>query len=55
MAWIDLIKAYDMTPQMWMIKRLKMYKITDKIKNLITDSREITWVELIAGEKHWKR
>ena len=29
MAWIDYKKAYDMSPQSWMINCLKMYKISD--------------------------
>ena len=34
MAWIDCEKAYDMVSKTWIIKCLRMYKTTDKIKKM---------------------
>ena len=33
-------KAYDMVPQTWIIECLKMYKISTKIINFITNATE---------------
>ena len=49
MAWIDYKKAYDMVPHSWITNSLKMYKISDEVKNFI-DKNMKTWrVELITG------
>ena len=49
MAWIDNKKAYDMVPQSWIIKCLKMYKISDEVINFIDKSMKTMKVELTAG------
>ena len=36
MAWINYKKAYDMVPHSWIIKSLKMYKISDEVINTST-------------------
>ena len=51
MTWIDFKKAYDMVPQNWIIKCLKMYKITDEIVNFIEKTTKTWRVELTAGER----
>ena len=49
MAWIDNKKAYDMVPQSWIINCLKMYKISDEVKNFIEKTMKTWRVELTAG------
>ena len=44
-----LKKAYDMTPQSWIINCLKMYKISDEVKNFIERTMKTWRVELTAG------
>ena len=49
MVRIDYEKPDDMIRQTWIIERLKMYKIFDKLINFITKAMEKLKVELIAG------
>ena len=49
MAWIGYKKAYDMVPQSWIIKCLKMYKISHEVINFIEKTMKTLWVELTAG------
>ena len=49
MAWIDYKKAYDMVPQSWIIHRLKMYKISHEVINVIEKTMQTWRVELTAG------
>ena len=42
MAWIDYKKAYDMVPQSWILHYLKMYKISQEVKNFIKQTMK-TW------------
>ena len=51
MVWIDYKKAYDIVPQSWMIKCLKMYKISHEVINFIEKSMKNWRVELTAGGK----
>ena len=51
MAWIDYKKAYDMVLQSWIIKCLKMYKISHEVINFIEKTMKTRKVELIAGGK----
>ena len=48
-VWIDDKKAYDMVPQSWLLKCLKMYKISDEVINFINKTMKIWRVELTAG------
>ena len=50
-AWIDNKKAYDMVLQTWMIKCLKMYKISNKVLNFIMKVIKNCKVELTVGEQ----
>ena len=49
-AWIDYKKANDMVPQSWIIKCLKMYKISEVI-NFIKKTMKTWKVELTARGK----
>ena len=51
MAWIEPKKVYDMIPQNWIKEYLKMYKISNKVINLITKAMENWKVELTAEVK----
>ena len=51
MAWIDYKKAYDMVPQSWIIKCLKMYKISHETINFTEKTMKNWRVELTAGGK----
>ena len=51
MALVDYKKAYDMVPQSWIINCLKMYKISDEVKNFIEKSMKTWRVQLTAGER----
>ena len=51
MAWIDYKKAYDMVLQTWIIKCLKMYKISHEVINFIEKTKKTWKVELTAGGK----
>ena len=53
MAWIDDKTVYAKVPQTWMIEYLKMYKISDKIINLIMNAMENWQVESRAGITNW--
>ena len=51
MAWIDYKKAYHMLLQSWIIKCLKIYKISHEVINF-TEKTMKTWrTELTAGGK----
>ena len=47
--WIDYKNADEIVPQTWIIERLNMYKISDKIVNLITNATRNRRLELIVG------
>ena len=49
MAWIGSKTVYDVVPQTWMIESPKIYKISDKIINLIMNMMENWRMELAAG------
>ena len=51
MAWVDYKKAYDMVPPSWIIKCLKMYKISYEVINFIEKTMTTWRVELTAGGK----
>ena len=51
MAWIEYKKAYDMVLQSWIIKCLKMYKISHEVINFIEKTMKTRGVELTAGGK----
>ena len=42
MAWIDYKRAYDMVPQSWILRCLKMYKISHEVINFIEQTMK-TW------------
>ena len=46
---IDYKKVYDMIPQSWIIKCIKMYKISDEVMNFIEKSMNTWRVELTIG------
>ena len=48
MAWIDNKKAYDMILKTWIIKCLKMSKISEEAMNLILKAMENLRVEVMA-------
>ena len=50
-AWINDKTAYDMVPQGWLIKCLKMYKISHEVINFIEKTMKSSRVELTAGGK----
>ena len=43
--WIDNQKANDMFPHSWIIECLKMYQVSDKIINFITEAMKKTEVK----------
>ena len=49
MIGIDYKKEYDMVPQSWIINCLKMYKISQEVKNFIEKNMKTWRVELTAG------
>ena len=49
MAWIDYKKAYDMSPQSWILHSLKIYKILHEVINFIEKTMQTWRVELTAG------
>ena len=49
MAWVNYKKAYDMVPQSWMIKCLKMYKISYEVINFIKKTMKTWRVKLRGG------
>ena len=49
MAWIDYKKAYNMVPQSWIIKCLKMYKISHEVINFVAKTMKTWRIELTAG------
>ena len=49
MPWIDYKKAYDMVPQRFIIRCLKMYKISHEVINFIEKTMQTWRVELTAG------
>ena len=49
MVWIDYKKVYDMVPQSWIINCLKMYKISDEVKNFIEKTMKTWRMKLTAG------
>ena len=51
MEWTDNKKANSMVPQSWIIYCLKMYKISNKVINFITETMKNWRVELIAEGK----
>ena len=51
LAWTDNKQAYNMVLQNWIIDRLKVYKISDKVVKFITEAMKNRKVELIAGGK----
>ena len=51
MALIDYKKAYDIVPQSWIINCLKMYQISDEVKNFIEKTMKTWKVELTAGRR----
>ena len=42
MGWIDYKKAYDMVPHTWIDECLEMYKVNDRIRNMMKNSMA-TW------------
>ena len=51
MVWMDRKTAYEIVPQRWIIRCLKMYKISDGIIKFIERTRENSIVELTAGSR----
>ena len=51
MTWIDHKNVYDIVLQSWIIKCLKMYKISDEVINFIVKTMKTWRVELTAGEE----
>ena len=51
MVSIDCKKAYDIILQTWTIECLKIFKISEEVKNFITRTMKIWKVELEAGEE----
>ena len=51
MAWINYKKAYDIVLQSWIIKCLKMYKISDEVINFIGKTMQTWRVDLTASGK----
>ena len=49
MTGIEQKKTYEMAPQPWLIEGLKMYKISDKIINLISNPIENWSAESMRG------
>ena len=49
MTGIDFKKAYDMFPQSWIIKCLKMYELSHEVINFIEKTKKTWRVELTAG------
>ena len=54
MAWIDYKKAYNMVPQSWILRCLKMYKIPDQVVQFIEKTMENWKVDLTAGGKTYQ-
>ena len=64
-GWMDSIKASEVTQQMWIIKCLKMFKISDQIINLFTNAmtnwrvestgkrQTLAGVKILKGIFHW--
>ena len=50
MAWIDNENANDMIMQSWIVGFLKMYNISDKVINLISETMKNWKVKLTVGE-----
>ena len=51
MALIENKKAFDMVPQSWIINCLKMYKISDEVKNFTAKTMKTRRVKLTAEGK----
>ena len=52
MAWIDVKKVYHMVIQIWIMECLKMYKISNKVRNFITKSLQNWKFELRVWEQN---
>jgi len=48
MVWIDYKKAYDMVPHSWILERVTLVGIADKIKRLLKNTMGNWKTELIA-------
>ena len=50
MAWIDYKKAYDSVPHSWILQCLKLYKVNEKIQDVISHSMNL-WKTTLTLEK----